>query len=107
MIMGLAAASAWAQLTQYFEYDKEMAVILLALRTGLPYILRLMVAVGPIFLGQTEEPAGKLPGTKSKMKMKKMKNQKKTQNPQKPGKTPQMNLPGTFWKPYGKFEGSF
>ena len=53
------------------RYDKEMAVILLALRTGLPYIFRLMIAVGPVFLGKIPgntlrtfwEPSGNLLGT--------------------------------------------
>eukprot|EP00897_Mesotaenium_endlicherianum_P008505 jgi/Mesen1/7683/ME000403S06863 len=51
LLMGIAGAAAWAQNTQYFEFDKELAVFLLALRTGVPYILRLVVAIGPVFVG--------------------------------------------------------
>eukprot|EP00899_Mesostigma_viride_P027769 jgi/Mesvir1/8177/Mv12479-RA.3 len=50
-LIAVAGMSTWVHITQYFEYDKELSVFLMALRTGFPFIMRLTVALGPVFTG--------------------------------------------------------
>lgn len=47
-----ATGMAWANLTQYLGYlDKDLSVFLMALRKGVPYIVHMLLSMGPIYLG--------------------------------------------------------
>eukprot|EP00898_Chlorokybus_atmophyticus_P008821 jgi/Chlat1/8940/Chrsp94S08249 len=48
---GVSVLLGWIAIVQYFEFDKELAVFLSAIEMGCPYILRLIIATGPVFIG--------------------------------------------------------